>query len=552
MAKMKKGGLKALVLGLDGAAWEVIEPLFRDGQLPNLRRLMKRGTHGRLRSTIPNMSAPAWGAFMTGKNPGQLGVYDFYTYDPSKYSFLEPSLITSAPMAGQSLWDILGRLEYRVGVITVPVTYPPWEVNGFMISGYPCPDTRRNHTYPPELAEEIAECCNWRADTQRTATLEELAGMGQQMMIQRTDLALRLFRRHPCDFLCLVLGATDMAQHYFWKYSAPGQGGEGCDRTVLGDVIPSIYRQADKCLERLLEICEEETAVIVLSDHGGGPAADRAVNTNVWLRQMGLLQVARERQLMTSISQRMLRLVKSRFRRWIRIRRWLPSALRHRVRQVSFNVASVDWTRTQAYRFPMSPPAEGLVINVAGRQPQGIVQPGREYERVRSRLMEQVSQLRDEVTGEKLVSAVYRREDLYHGEHAHRAPDLVILLKEGYRGGTGLQGPLVTPYELGQVNGQHTLDGIFIAAGPDFKADHRLDGAHILDVAPTLLHALGVPIPEDMDGRVLDDLFRGTYLQDHPVRYSRALGPSGSPEGELTAEEEETMKEKLRSLGYLS
>ncbi len=548
----KTAGLKALVLGLDGATWEVINPLAAAGQLPNLSRLMERGTSASLRSTIPNMSAPAWGAFMTGKNPGKLGVYDFYTYDPTKYSFLEPSLITSAPMAGQSLWDILGRLDYRVGVLTVPVTYPPWEVNGFMISGYPCPDTQRNHTYPPELADEISECCNWRADTQRTATLEELARMGEQMMVQRTDLALRLFQKQPCDFLCLVLGATDMAQHYFWRHSAPGRDGQVAEDGPLSDVIPQIYRQADQSLGRLLEICGPDTAVIVLSDHGGGPAADRAVNTNVWLRRMGLLQVAGDKQLMASLSRRALVLVKKRFRRWIRIRNWLPDTLRHRVRQVSFNVASIDWSKTQAYRFPMSPPAEGLVINVAGRQPQGIVQPGQEYERVRSRLIEQLSGLRDETSGEKLVSAVYRREDLYRGEHAHRAPDLVVLLTEGHRGGTGLQDPLVTPYPLGQVNGQHTLDGILVAAGPEFKEDHRLEGAHILDLAPTILHALGVPVPQDMDGRVLTDLFVQDYLQDHPVQYSQPLGPSAAPEGELTAEEEETMKEKLRSLGYLS
>jgi len=110
----------------------------------------------------------------------------------------------------------------------------------------------------------------------------------------------------------------------------------------------------------------------------------------------------------------------------------------------------------------------------------------------------------------------------------------------------------VTPYELGLVNGQHTLDGILVASGPDFRKNHRLDGAHILDVAPTILHSLGVPIPEDMDGRLLAEVFRDGYLQDHPAQYSQPLGPSGDPEGELTEEEEETMKEKLRSLGYLS
>ncbi len=545
-------GLKILILGLDGATFDVMDPLFEKGQLPNLRSLMKEGAWGKLRSTIPNMSAPAWGAFMTGKNPGKLGVYDFYTYDPTKYSFFEPSLITSAPLAGQTLWDILGGLDYRVGVITVPVTYPPWEVNGFMVSGYPCPDTHRNYTFPGQLADVISECCNFRADLGRTASPEEIADVGYEMMSTRTSLALRLLKERPCDLLCLVLGATDMAQHLFWRYSAPVAPEHNPDQGQYGDMIPKIYRRADDCLGRLLRETTENTLVFVLSDHGGGPAPTKEVNTNYWLRDQGLLRTGRTRQMVSSVQRSGLRFLKRTIRRWSKARAILPQAMRHRVRQVSFNVASVVWSATQVYRFPMSPPAEGLVINMVGRQPQGVVRPGQEYESLRTSLIERILQLRDPETGEPIVEKVFRREELYNGEHLGRAPDLVVLFKSAYMGGNGLDAPLLTPHRIGHINGQHSLDGILMATGRGIKRDYHLLSAHILDVTPTILYALDAPIPRDMDGKVLQDIFEESFLEDRPIRYGEPLGPSRAPEKDLTAEEQESMREKLRSLGYLS
>jgi predicted AlkP superfamily phosphohydrolase/phosphomutase len=246
-----------------------------------------------------------------------------------------------------------------------------------------------------------------------------------------------------------------------------------------------------------------------------------------------------------------LQLFKRTVRRRAKLVTLLPKAVRNKVRQVSFNVTAIDWAATKAYRFPMSPPAEGLVINVSGRQAQGIVAPGDEYERLRESLMNQVIRLEDPEMGQPMVERVYKREELYNGEFMYRAPDLVILFRDGYMGGKGLQAPLLTPHPIGKLSGHHSSEGIFLARGPEIKKNHRIDGAHILDLAPTILYALDVPIPRDMDGKVLQDIFRESFLQDRPITFSEPLGTSREREKELTAEEEENIREKLRGLGYL-
>jgi predicted AlkP superfamily phosphohydrolase/phosphomutase len=547
----KKNGLKVLIVGLDGADFEVMKPLLRNGQLPHIQRLMDSGSWGKLRSTIPNMSAPAWTAFMTGKNPGQHGVYDFYTYDPRTYSFLEPHIITSAPLVGQTFWDILGRLGYRSGVITVPVTYPPWKMNGYLVSGYPCPDTQQNYTFPPDLAEGMAECCNFPADMKRTDSLNEISEDIYRMMSVRTSLGLRLLEERPSDLFCLVFGAIDAAQHYFWGSPDGKSDEDGRPGAHDGDVISKMYRGADECLGRLLEAADEDTLVFVLSDHGGCAAATWEVNTNVWLRELGLLKLNKGKQLASSLQRSAIQTLKRSIRRWNRIRALLPRNIRHKVRQVSFNVSAIDWPATKAYRFPMSPPAEGLVINVAGRQPEGVVPPGKEYERIRENLITQALQLQDEKTGRPLVKEIYRREELYSGEHLDKAPDIVIVFESGYMGGRDLDHPLITPHVTGRIKGQHSLDGIFIAHGHPFKRDFHLQGAHILDFSPTLLFTLGVPIPEDMDGKILVNMFESSWIDRHQVEYTASSGSAEEPQKEVSDQEKEMMKEKLRLLGYL-
>lgn len=238
------------------------------------------------------------------------------------------------------------------------------------------------------------------------------------------------------------------------------------------------------------------------------------------------------------------------------LRGLLPGRLIEQGRALVRNVAQIDWSVTQAYRFPMYPPAEGIVINVAGRQHQGIVQPGDEYEQLREQILEQAQKLINPVTGQPIVVKTYRREDLYHGLHAERAPDIVLILNEDFRGGTNLNPPLITtvdPSSLSKVNGEHRMHGILLARGSTIRQGTWVENARLVDMAPTMLYTLGVPIPEEMDGIVLEDLFTPLYREGHPIQFS-VQGESSditTVESNLTPEQEEQIRQQLERLGYL-
>src|SRR5690349_19714227 len=177
------------------------------------------------------------------------------------------------------------------------------------------------------------------------------------------------------------------------------------------------------------------------------------------------------------------------------------------------NLDAISWKETKAYRFPMYPPVEGIMINVVGRQPEGCVQPGEEYEALRTRILEEARSLRDPKTGELVVLEAYRREELYHGERIETAPDIILVTQDCYKGGTSVD-ELVSDVPLdvlSKLSGVHRMDGIIAAQGPHLRWNQKLEGAGIIDVAPTILYALNMPIPSDMDGKPLTSMFEQSY-----------------------------------------
>jgi predicted AlkP superfamily phosphohydrolase/phosphomutase len=200
--------------------------------------------------------------------------------------------------------------------------------------------------------------------------------------------------------------------------------------------------------------------------------------------------------------------------------------------------------------FPMKcPPLTGVVINLRGRQPEGVVAP-EAYESLRDRLMQQLADLRDPNTGERIVQSVYKREDLYRGEYLERAPDIIIWCNHLYKEGPFAEGPLVNqvPYdELQQVPGSHDEKGIFLVKGPGIAAGKTVEGAHLIDVPPTILQTMGLPIPNDMDGKVLQDIYEAAHA---PESIDLDLERQ-SAESYLSEDEEQLIKDKLKGWGYM-
>ncbi|MGB3940991.1 MAG: alkaline phosphatase family protein, partial [Candidatus Manganitrophaceae bacterium] len=285
---------KVLMIGIDGATLDLIKPWAKEGKLPTFKRLLDEGGHGELESVIPPVTPPAWTSLMTGMNPGKHGLFNFIDHDLADYSI---RYANAGSRRVPTVWKRLSDLGWRVGVINMPMTYPPEPLNGFCISGLDTPDESSPFVYPPELKLEIERSVGkiyldprhlgyMTTDEKRDSVLADLVKIENR----RTEIAEYLMAHHPVDVLALVYTATDTVQHFFWHYMDPAHpfyDPRGAER--YRDAVLDIYRAIDSNIARLLSSVSDETAVLVVSDHGGGPVSSPVISLNRFLEEEGWL-----------------------------------------------------------------------------------------------------------------------------------------------------------------------------------------------------------------------------------------------------------------------
>jgi predicted AlkP superfamily phosphohydrolase/phosphomutase len=541
---------RVLSIGLDGATFDVLTPLMDAGRMPNLRGLRDSGSWGPLRSTVPPLTAPAWASFATGMNPGKHGVFQFFQGSSAQGPRVASDAVVNATsIRAPTLWQRLGAGGLRVGLVNVPMTYPPPPVNGFVVAGTPAPLRPRTLTYPPELATRLR---GYRLDLPyflggrefqaqyvpaARRLLSEMAGL----LEERASFTLRLLREEPWEFFMVVFTETDRLGHYLWPY-------DNRDRADgVGEAVVAWYERLDAVLGELVAAAGPGSSVLIMSDHGMGPAATRRVYFNDWLLQRGELALDNRRR---NLNTWLWRVGLSRDR-LARLLRRLPGGFaRSLVRRGGQVEVPLDLGATRAYYVPIYEFVGG--ISIVPRLPE--LAPGTlAYETLRDRLAAELSALRDPATGEAVVECVYRREELYAGPYLTEAPDLILVLHPRFVGNhrVGNQAVVADRVELAQVRGAHRFDGIFLASGAGLSAAGRQEGLRIEDLAPTILYLLGLPVPEEMDGRVLAEVLDPDLLAATPIRYcDESLTAVGAAQG-LAAGEEEEVRRQLEGLGYL-
>ena len=569
---MTRESRKVFVLGLDGATFDIIDLLVAEGRLPTLGNLIQKGCGRDLLSTIHPFSAQAWSSFMTGMNPGKHGIVDFTEHVKTEYKL---KFLNASHRRGKSLWRILSDQGKRVGVLNVPFTYPPERVNGFMISGMDTPGTSCDYTYPRELGERISSEIGpyvievgVKDHIAKGRPEEFLKEIEKALDVQMKTLAY-LMKREPWDFFMYVCRLTDQVQHYFWKYFDPNHPlHEETAGEELKNAIPLLYERIDKAMGGVLASLGEDVNILVVSDHGHGGINGKKIFLNNWLSGKGFLKFDEKkipgRGLFSRVSRKktgdILNLV----------RRTIPKRLRLGLVKIMPNLkdnfisgeafSDIDWEKTTAY----SDDKKGNIwINVRGCQPKGIVSQGEEYEKVREKVMEEVKQMKDPESREPIFPEVFKKEELYFGPCTENAPDIIItegkreyayVLQRSKRGDdkTCWMAPLTDNEKDKLPNAIHRLEGILIAKGKHLQEQGRIsEPASIMDLAPTILYMMGLPVPEDMDGRVLLDLFRDDYAAGHQVELVSSQEGEYGEEREYSPEEEETISERLRDLGYL-
>jgi predicted AlkP superfamily phosphohydrolase/phosphomutase len=567
---------RLFILGLDGGTFDLIRPWVREGRLPNLARLLDSGSHAELASTIPPMTPPGWTSFMTGMNPGKHGIFDFTEREPGRYGV---KIVNATDRQARSIWSLLSQSGKRVASIGVPLTYPPEPVNGVMISGFDSPVLDRRIMYPPELFEELQRAVGGypvSPDFVRhvvrgnpTRALEVIC----ETMDQKARAAEYLLKREAWDCFMLVFGETDAGVHYFWGHRDPSSPHHSRRAEPGPDPIRKIYEKADEILGRLWPLLPSGTGMVLVSDHGTGGSGRKMVYLNRWLESEGFLafRAGTGRGLFRTMGWRLL----DEMRSWARAMLPQPIVKRLRYRsglgarlESNQRYSGIDWTRTSVYS-DETPHYPNLCVNMKGREPEGGVNPGQEYETVRDRVMERLGEWRDPETRRPMVKRVYKREEVYHGPCLERAPDLLVTWNldgdYSYLHGSSLmasgKNPVVSirPDGWGRTrsmlnrSGSHRENGIFLIRGEGVRGGHRLSGAAITDVAPTLLYWMGLPVPSEMDGQVLTEAFEEDYRRNHPVHRNGAYGEAVPERARMVYSEEETKKveDRLKSLGYI-
>ncbi len=449
---------KVVVVGLDSSPAEIV--FDRKKELPVLGELIDNGVYGNLRSSDPPITIPAWMVMCTGKDAGRLGLYGFR--HRKDYSYKDIWIATSQSIREKTVWDILGEKGGQSCLVSVPPSYPPKPVKGNLISCFITPGNEKEYTYPPELRAELEEKFGqYIFDVVfRTDDKDKLLQQTYEMTAKRFEVMNYLITNKPWDFFMFVEIGVDRIQHAFWKYMDP-EHHLYVEGNPYENAIMEYYKDLDKKLGEFLSNVDKNTVVLVASDHGA-KRMKGAFCINEWLIEQGDLVVKETPQ-----------------------------------SQVSLEKVDVDWSRTRSWGWGGY--YARIFLNIEGREMQGVVKP-EDYEKERGSLIERLSSLKGPGEEEWITRIIKPQE--YFQELNGDYPDLMIYFDDLYWRSAGTLGhgtKYLLENDTGPDDAVHAQDGIYILYDPQNKMNLRKD-ANILDIAPTILSEMGLPVPKDMRG----------------------------------------------------
>ena len=521
-------GKRLLIVGWDGADWDILDELMARGTLPCVESMVQKGSRGILESVIPSHSWAAWPTFLTGMDPAGHGVFDFVERDPSNPGRRVP--VTSGSIRSTTFLELLSDAGLEVRVGNVPVAFPPIPVKGRMISGVAVPPGAE-YVFPASWRRELDQLAPFPINGLEWAHAQDdpegLLSEARSLVQQRTK-SFELLLEGDWDAAVCIYVEPDRIQHALGAFVLPAHPDyDQLSGTKLGEEIRDFYRLLDKSTERLIEKAGTNTTVILMSDHGFRPIT-RQLDLNGLLKSLGFAHAARSAEatsaLRRSFAARALKATR------------IAAPMRRRVRMPS----TLDWSRTRAYK---STTGGGISLNLKGREPHGIVDP-RDYETVRSELATALVDFVDPETGDHPIAETYARESLYDGAYLDLAPDLFVRGSALWGMSTGGSDHKSLSSSTSWPTGRHRRSGILVASGPNITSG-QLGTQHLRDLAPTALGLFNLRA-EGLDGRPIDEI---TGVHGDEVLIQGADRPRERVE--LTVDENEQIASHLRDLGYI-
>ncbi|MBZ0168031.1 Type I phosphodiesterase / nucleotide pyrophosphatase [Candidatus Methylomirabilis lanthanidiphila] len=529
---------RCLLIGLDGATFSILDPLMEEGVMPFLKRFVESGTRAELRSVVPPLTPPAWTSIMTGRSPGNHGIVDFFTYESPDTRYVR--FANSSHVQCETVWSMASRHRLTSTTLNFPLMAPPRPIAGHVVPGWVLWRYLRHYCYPAGLYDRLKGLPGFLAkELAMNIDLEQKAveGCAQEEQEEWARFHIRrerqwfeiltwLMRTEPSHLTAIVFDGVDKLQHLFWRLLDPAcraerlsPRDEGLRRLCL-----DYFRQLDGIIAEAVTLAGEDANVFFVSDHGFGPS-DNIFYVNSWLHQNGYLKWAGNGAPNEQAA----------------------GALGLNLGMIGSMDRLIDWSGTTAYA--RTPSSYGIHICVAGTRGEEGVPPA-DYLPFRQRLADALRAFTDPATGQPVVTRVWTREEAFSGPLADIAPDLTFALRNG---GAPSTVPSDTAlHRRAETIGSHRPEGIFLARGPAVANGASLPQISVLDATPILLYALGIPVPEDLEGRVPPGLFKPAFVTTHPIMMGGpTIPPETFPSVAVEGEGEQEVMARLKALGYV-
>lgn len=529
--------MKQIVLfGLDGATYTVLDDLVRRGVMPYLGEFMAEGTRGTLLSNIPPLTPPAWSSIVTGRNPGHHGITGFFQYESPESPNIQ--IVSARQLCCETVWSMVCRHGLRAGSLNFVVHHPAPRIDGYVVPGWVPWRWMKRLSHPRDLLDKVTcklpgfnlKELGMDFDQERKSVAGESIDDYQEWIdlhIRRDgqwfDLLRHQMKNDPCELVGVVFDGVDKIQHSFWPYLDPRLEPAHPNNYYLAvrEACWQYFRQVDNFLRETVRLLSPEGTVLMVSDHGFTGSRE-ILYVNTWLERQGYLTWKGEAEMVSSDSQEL--------------------------EPDFYRLSAFDMCQTRAFALTAS--SNGIHIVVCGKKGEDGVPP-EDYERFRRELSDALlTQCLDPETGESIVSEVWTREQVFAGPKMDLAPDLTLTLRD--HSFFSVRRSTTILRKRPRIMGTHHPDGVFIARGPGIRQGETIGALQLVDIAPTILYNLGIPVPEDLEGRVLEPIFTPEHLRANVFGRSGPTVVDTAPvSDDESPRDDSAILEKLKALGYI-
>ncbi len=546
---------KNIIIGLDGATWEIMDYFMDEDIMPNLKMIKYRGSYGDFRSTLVPVTPPAWTSLMTGCNAAQNGIFHFLKYNDKNNTYAS-SIANGSDIQVPTMWEIFSKYGRKVVSVNVPMTFPPRKINGVMITGMETPNDEEKFTYPSDIKTEFQNNgIDYRIDTELHKKrdlfndddfVEQMYSNGGEiffkdlndLLVTRTKAISYLLNNKKWHYFMFVIIGIDRIQHHYWDYIKDAELAP-----EITENIKKYYRAVDEFIGEIYSEYESQANLFVISDHGFTKLRGE-FNINAWLSKKGFLSTNDLKVSRGGMLRGLARTVRKKYGSNLKkvVGKFVEEDKLVNIKLLS---SAIDWNNTKAY----SKATNSISINLKGRDTLGTVEPDK-YEETRKEIMEELKNLTNN-EGVKIINNVYKKEEIYGDEELQHIPDIIFEFKdENTYQGLPVQNitkemSVFRTYEW--LKGFHIRNGIIMAKGKDIKRGKIEGEVNIEDFLPTLLALNDEKIPDHFDGKVISAIIEGETKEEY-IKFDYHADDQKYKYGE---EGEDDVKGKLESLGYM-